>query len=416
MAIALDPQGFELARLIRPDDVVVCAQASSEPLTLTEALVAQADRIGPMTVFLGATFSDTFWPGRAPNLRFAGLGGLGNTHRVSRAAGFGVVREPYSRFSQMFASGELRCDVALISLAPGHNGEPYSTGPTCDHAIDAARHARLVIAEINEALPYAYGAFLPEDIRPHYTVRSTRTPPLYQPAEPSLEEHRIAAHVARQVPNGATIELGIGSIAEAIAQALSGHADLGLHTGMLSNGLLPLLERGVITNRGKGRHPGVSVAGMVVGGPAMYAYATRNPRLAVRHPRYTHAPDELASLRRFIAINAAIEVDLSGGVNAETVGAAYVGGLGGLPDFALGAKRSNGGSSIIALPSTARGGTVSRIVPKLSGAASIDASLVDLVITEWGVATLRGATPDERARRLVAVAHPEWRERLERSG
>ena len=151
---------------------------------------------------------------------------------------------------------------------------------------------------------------------------------------------------------------------------------------------------------------------MVVGGPALYAYATRNPRLAVRHPRFTHAPDELASLSRFIAINAAIEVDLSGSVNAETVGAAYVGGLGGLPDFAVGAKRSNGGLSIIALPSTARRGTLSRIVPRLAGAASIDASLVDLVITEWGVATLRGATPDERARRLIAIAHPEWRERL----
>ncbi|HSD52537.1 MAG TPA: acetyl-CoA hydrolase/transferase C-terminal domain-containing protein [Burkholderiales bacterium] len=409
-SVELDPAALDLARFIRPGDSVVVAQASSEPLTLTEALVAQADRLGAITIFIGASWSDTFAPDRAPSFRYVSYGALGTNARLARAGRLDIVPCHYSQLCWLFESGASRPDVVLLALSPVIGGT-MTLGASHGYALAAARRARTVIAEVNERMPWVHGGEVPADLRIDAIVRTSRPLPTYPASRIGAVERKVAARVAALVPDGATVQLGVGTLPDAVLEALAGHRDLGIHSGMLTRAVLPLLESGAVTNSRKPIDAGVTVTGLLIGDEKLYAHAHRNAALRLAAPDYTHSTAALARLPDFVSVNSAIEVDLFGRVNAEVAGGDYVGGVGGAMDFIRGAAAAPGGRAVIALPSVSRDGKASRIVASCA-TVTTPAAEADLVATEWGVASLRGVTYAERAQRLVAIAHPDHRAAL----
>lgn len=412
----IDARQLDFTALLRPGDRVVCGQGAAEPLTLTRRLVAQADSIGSLDLFVGPLLSDTFTVEKVQStaLRFRSYGAMGGASKLWAAGLLDVQPTHYSALDEVVSSEAWSADVVLLQIAPPHGGEGCSLSLANDHSAVAARHARLVIAEVNPAAPWTYDAPLP-DMQGQVVHVVAEHPPLdVTPAALSTTEQAVAARVAELVPDRATLQIGIGAIPDSVLAALAGHRDLGIHSGVIGDRVVALLEAGVVTNAYKSVDMGLTVTNTIFGTTIARAYAHANKSIRVRPTRQTHGRDSLAKVERLVSVNSALEVDLSGQVNTEMAGAAYVGSTGGLLDFARAARVSPGGRSIIALPSTARKGTVSRIVPRLSN-VTLPKSDADMVVTEHGHADLRNVSLKERARRLIAIAAPEFREDLARA-
>lgn len=404
-------EAFDIAAHVRPGDRIVVGQCTGEPLTLTEALVSAAPAIGPVEVFLGTGFSRTFRPDGPQTLRLSAYGATGTNAALSRAGRLDVLPMHYSALADAYAGGALRADVVLIQLREGRNG--FSLGLANDYVAQAARHARTVIAEVNPDVPDTSGAALPPDIRISAFVAAAKPPVEAPPSRLDDVAQRIGAHLAALIPDRATLQIGIGAIPDATLAALGGHRDLAIHSGVATDRVLDLIEAGVVTNRFKPFDQGITVANTLIGTRRLYDFANANPAVEVRPTPHTHGHCVLRQIDRFHAINSAIEVDLTGQVNSEMAGGVCVGGVGGLVDFARGGRAASGGRAIIALPSTAAGGTVSRIVPRVA-AVTLPHSDVDVVVTEHGVADLRGITLAQRSERMIAIAAPHFREDLAR--
>jgi acyl-CoA hydrolase len=416
MTIELRAEELDLARHIRPGDTVVWAQGAAEPLTLSESLVAQRHAIGPITVFLGPGYSETLQPEHADRLTFLGMSAVGTRRRLVEAGVLRLIPCRLSDVESLFESGILKADVVMLHLSPPADGTgEYSMGLVNDYLKIAMRRARTVIAQVNDCLPWTY-ADEPLDMRRvDYIVRSSRPPLEHSTREPSEVDKTIARQVAGLVPEGAVIQMGIGAMPAAILDALHGHRRLGLHSGMLSDAVVDLIKSGAVTNETKPLHRDASVTGALLGTRKLYEFAHRNPALRLVPLSVTHNIELLSRIDAFVSLNSAIEVDLSGQVNAEVAGASYIGAVGGQVDYVRAARRSRGGKSVIALPATARGNKISRIVASLNDPVVTTArSDVDIVVTEYGVAHLRGISLEQRARRLIAIAHPDFREALER--
>jgi acyl-CoA hydrolase len=416
MTIELRAEELDLARHIRPGDTVVWAQGAAEPLTLSESLVAQRHAIGPITVFLGPGYSETLQPEHADRLTFLGMSAVGTRRRLVEAGVLRLIPCRLSDVESLFESGILKADVVMLHLSPPADGTgEYSMGLVNDYLKIAMRRARTVIAQVNDCLPWTY-ADEPLDMRRvDYIVRSSRPPLEHSTREPSEVDKTIARQVAGLVPEGAVIQMGIGAMPAAILDALHGHRRLGLHSGMLSDAVVDLIKSGAVTNETKPLHRDASVTGALLGTRKLYDFAHRNRALRLVPLSVTHNIELLSRIDAFVSLNSAIEVDLSGQVNAEVAGASYIGAVGGQVDYVRAARRSRGGKSVIALPATARGNKISRIVASLNDPVVTTArSDVDIVVTEYGVAHLRGISLEQRARRLIAIAHPDFREALER--
>ncbi len=406
---------LDLARYIRPGDTVVIGQGCAEALTLTEALLDARAAIGRCTVFLGPVFSGSVRPEHGDHLRFSGYAASGSNQVLARAGLLDIVPCHYSELPTLFRDRQLAAEVVLLQAAEAEDGRLF-LGMANDHQIDAARRARSVIVEINRLVPETQGSELPEDIRIDALVRTSRAPATLPPAALGAAETAIARHVAALVPDGATIELGIGALPDAILATLTGHRDLGIHSGMLGDGVVRLAEAGALTNARKPIDCGVSVGGLLFGTRRIFDFAHRNPALRLMPPAYTHGHQVLRQVPGFIAINSAIEADLTGQVNGEMLAGAYLGAVGGQVDFLRGARAAPGGRSIIALPATAKGGSISRIVASLGdGVVTSLRSDMDVIVTEHGIAELRGLSLAQRARRMIAIAAPQFREGLERA-
>jgi acyl-CoA hydrolase len=333
--------------------------------------------------------------------------------RIADRGALDVVPERYSRMPRLFASGALRADVVLLQAAVAPDGSP-SFGLACDYVVDAARRARVVIVEANPMAPWTHGTPWPRDLRVDAWVRAAHAPLTLAPPRAGEVETAIAAHVAGLIPDGATLQVGVGALPDATLDALRGHRALGLHSGVLGDAGVRLLAAGVIDNSRKGCDAGIAVTNTVCGGADSYRFLDGLASVHVRHSDDTHGAAALARQTRLHAINGALEVDLGGQVNCEQLQGRQRGGIGGLLDFARAARESEGGLSITVLPATAAGGRASRIVPSLGGPATVGRSDVDVVVTEYGVAHLRNVPLRERARRLIAIAAPPFREALER--
>jgi acyl-CoA hydrolase len=415
MATMLDPEQLDLARWIRPGDRVAWGQCAAEPLTLTRALMAQRHRIGGrFGVFVGATWSDTLDPACADVVDFSAYCGTGANRALAEANVLDVLPCHYSEFECALARGGTnQVDVLLLQVAPAGPDGRYSLSVAHEYLVPLVESARLVMAEVNASAPWTHGGRSLGDDDIDVLVHADRPLPELPRTEPGPTDIAIARHVASCVDDGATLQLGIGSLPEAVLAQLHDRRDLGIHSGAVGDGVADLTERGVITNARKTLDAGRSVAGVMMGSRRIHAFAHRNAALQFRATSYTHAASTLAAIDRLVAINSAIEVDLTGQVNAEVASGRYLGAVGGALDFIRGARLSRGGLSIIALPSRAgRGG---RIVARLGGPVSTPRSDAALIVTEYGIADLRGASLSQRVQRMLSIAHPDDREALARA-
>jgi acetyl-CoA hydrolase len=407
---------IDLRAHIRRGDTVLVGQSTGEPRGLVETLIRQRHDLGAVTVFVGGMTSGLFQPEHADVLHFVGYGAIGRTGVLSRAGVLDVVPAHLGSLPDLFASGAIPVDVVLCQLSSSDADGRHSFGLIADYLPAAIAAARVTIAEINPNVPYTFGPTVDASDDRLITVDDNRPLPEVKRRIPSQEERAIAAQVAALVPDGATIQFGVGGAPDAVVAALGDKRELGIHTGLLGDAVLDLVEAGAITNTRKPVDVGRTVTGAIVGTERLYRWAHSNPGLVMRPVSYTHNSRVLSAFDTFYAINAALEVDLSGQINAEMLNGTYVGAVGGQGAFARAGAAATHGRSIIALPSTAADGAISRIVGRLGDAiTSTPRSDADLVVTEHGVADLRGATLRQRAERLIAIAAPAHRDALRRT-
>ncbi len=415
MTVFTTPDALELGAWLRPGDSIVWGQACGEPTTLIGSLIAQADSVGRLSAFAATSFSGLLTAAAAERFSLSSMGAIGALRQVAAVGRLGIVPCHVSQVAPMIAQGLIGCDVAFVQVSPPDEAGNHSYGLIGDFVQAAVDKARLVIAEVNEQVPFTLGDSVLPASRIDCAVRVSRAPVEVPPAPIGATDQAIAEIAARYIGDGAVLQVGIGAMPDAILRLLRDRRDLSVHSGMIGDGLVDLVQAGVVTNARKPIDAGVSITGALIGTRALYDFAARNPQIGMRNTSYTHDASVLARLPRLIAINAAIEVDLTGQVNAEQSGTQYLGGTGGQVDFVRAGSRSAGGRAITALPATAKGGTISRITTVLSGPVTTARSEVDVVVTEFGAAELKGQTLGVRARRLAAIAHPDFREDLDRA-
>jgi 4-hydroxybutyrate CoA-transferase len=321
-----------------------------------------------------------------------------------------------SDIPQLFTSQAIALDVAVVQLSvPDRHG--YCTlGTSVDAALAATQSARQVVAEINDRMPRTHGNTLIHVDRLSAFIHTDRPLHTHPPRPSTPAEDAIGEHAAGLVPDGATLQRGIGAIPDAVLRRLLDKHDLGIHTEMFSDAVVDLVEAGVITNRRKHLHPGRIITSFVVGTKRLYDYVDDNPFVEFHPCDHTNDTARIRRNDHVVAINSALEVDLSGQVCADSIGFRIYSGIGGQMDFIRGSALSKGGRPIIALPSTAARGTVSRIVPTLKPGSGVVTTRghVHWVITEYGAVNLFGLTLRQRAEALISIAHPDFRAELRR--
>ena len=402
----------DLTPYIRNGDTLLWGQAAAEPLTLTRALVAQRQSLGRVRIFLGIGLSDTLKPEHADHFHFMSYCGAGSNRNLARAGVLDIFPCAYSSFPDILKPGQPFADVVLVQVSPPDENGRYSLGLANDLLVAAIPGARVVIAEVNPLVPRTFGALTLSasdiDLLVHGSVPPIESPP----GKASPVDMLIATRVADLIEDGSTLQFGLGGVADATLALLHDRRDLGVHSGIVGDGIVELAESGALTNAMKGRDFGVSITGLLIGTRRLYEFVDGNVALGMRGNSYTHGPEVLRSLNKFVAINSAIEVDLTGQVNAEVANGEYLGAVGGAPDFLRAAHLSRGGLPIVALPSMA--GQRSRIVARLSGPVTTPRCDAGIIVSEHGIADLRGLSLAQRKRRMLDIAHPSQREMLER--
>lgn len=407
---------IDVGDFLHPGDGVWWGQGSAEPEQLVNQVLDVVDEVGPIRAFSGLTWNPRLSGDLPDLLTVISYGGLGQLRRLSRSGQLDVVPCHYSALPRMFAKGQLPCDVGLLQVSPPDKDGMVTLGIGVEYVADAIPHTRTLIAEINHQMPATVGG--PKLPLSAFAAITESDRPLVEPPKrtPDEAEQSIAKHVASIIHDGDTIQIGVGSLPEAVLEALSGHRDLGFHSGMVADGVFSLVEQGVLTGAKKEIDPGLIVTGAAF---CSHGYTNRLHEFPVefRPASYTHAPGVLSQLTSLVSINSAIEVDLLGQVGAELAGGVHIGAVGGQVDFSRAASLT-GSRSIIALRSTNGSGDRkhSTIVPTLAGGVVTTTRVdVDAVVTEYGVAMLDGCTVAERALRLIEVAAPEHRQELERA-
>jgi acyl-CoA hydrolase len=382
---------------------------------LVRSLVERRHTIPDLHVFFGTLMSDTLVPECVDGLHLSSFGGLMKAGRLTRQGLVDVIAIRVSQVPRLIESGEIPVDVALIQLAGPNEQGRFSLSLIGDYVHEMIARARVVIAEVNDQAPFTLGSTL---------IDRSDIDVLVPVSYPPLEVERripasgsdlaeVARRIATLIPDRATLQMGIGGVIDALPEHLATKHDLGLHTGVMGDAALALIESGAISNRCKEIDVGQSVTGGFFGTSRLYRWAHRNDSVAVRRLDYTHSAKVLSSFARFWSINSAVEIDLTGQVNSEMISGRYSGGVGGQLDFVNAAMASRHGRSIIGLASTAVGGSVSRISARLAdGVVSTARADVDLVVTEFGVADLRATSLRGRGERLIEISHPNFREQL----
>jgi acetyl-CoA hydrolase len=377
---------LDLAQFIRPGDGVILGQACAEPQTLAEALVTQRAAFSGTSVFLGVNYAGIVKPEHADHLRLSSYCGAGHNRALADAGVLDIHPHPYSRLAPLIRERKIPCDVALIQVSPPNARGEYSMGLAVDYLLPAIEVARAVIAEVNDRIPWTHSEKLFRKEEFALLVESSRDPALPPPARGGETEDAIARHAAAFVPDRATLEFGLGVLPDAVCAALRDKASLKIHSGTIGDGAVDLVQQGATAD-----------CAMLIGTRRLFDCARDNPAIRLRSTEFTHDPRVLASLPRFVAINSAVEVDLTGQVNAEVARGSYLGAVGGALDFIRAATFSPGGVSLLVLPAA-------RIVKALSGPVSTPRSEAGVIVTERGAADLRGCTLRERTRRLSAIS------------
>lgn len=391
--------------IVRAGDTVLIGQAASEPPTLVADLLRLAAEVGDVTAICGYTLDPVWRSARPGSPRLRSYSAQGPLRDLSRDGLVELIPVHYSRLEDHVRDGRLAADVVLLQVGPLDDDGCYPLGATVDYVVVAAEAARAVVVEVNPHMPRTHATRrLPRSL---VTAEVATSAPLaVSPTRaPTPEEVAVAKNVAALVPDGATIQVGLGALAEAIAAQLHDRHDLRVRAGLVGDWLVGLYEAGAMAPG-----PATCVTGIALGTDRLYRFLDGNAQVLLAPLSEQLAVDALAAAGPFITMNSAVEVDLFGQVNAEVAGGRYVGAVGGQVDFFRGAHVGQGGLAVVAL--AAGSSSASRIVAQLSGPVTTPKSDVDVVVTEWGIADLRCADFGERARRLAAVAHPGVRGEL----
>jgi acyl-CoA hydrolase len=407
----------EALKAVRSGDRVWVHSNCATPAILLNAMVARAGELRNVEIVHLKTLDGAVYtrPEYAGIFRHRAMF-MGENVREAVVAGRADYTPIFlSDIEGLFSSGNLPLDVVLIQVSPPDDHGYVTLGTTVGCTLNAIRWAKTVIAEVNEQMPRTHG-----DTAIHVSrisaIVETSHPLLELHPEPFTELHRrVAENVASLIPDGATLQTGIGGIPDAVLACLGNKRDLGIHSELVGDGVIDLMESGVINGERKTLHRGKAVISIALGSQRLIDFVHDNPAFEFRPICYTNDPFVVAQNDRMVAINSALQVDLTGQVCADSLGIKPYSGFGGQVDFIRGASRSKGGVPIIALLSTARRGTVSRIAPMLEPGSGVVTSRADVhyVVTEHGIAYLHGKTLRERAEALIAIADPRFRNELE---
>jgi acetyl-CoA hydrolase len=406
-----------VARL-RPGMKVLLPPGCGEPVALVGEICRQAERLPDLTLMGGIHLGE--YPFVRPEAAALRLVTWHMAPRLEDARRRGRVEFVPARYFDLVSvfnrGGVWAPDCVLVQCAPPDRAGYLSLGVAVGVALPAARRASLVLAQVNPRMPRTRGNACLHRSQIDAWVEVDEPLLEYPPPVLTDVEHTIGRHVAGLIPDGGTVQVGVGAIPQAVLEALGGHRDLALHS-LLVDASVDLIERGIVTNARKRVHRGRMDVAEAMGTRRLFEFLHGNPLVNMESSEWVHDPAVIAGLDPFVAINSALEVDLTGQVTAESLGPRQVAGIGGQFDFVLGASRASAGASVIALPATGREGAVSRIVPRLTAGAAVTTPrfLTDWVVTEFGTARLRGRGERERAAALIAVAHPRFRDELERS-
>jgi 4-hydroxybutyrate CoA-transferase len=406
----------EAVRVLKSGYRIFITGNCSVPQTIMEALNPRALELENLRLIQVLTIgkADYVRPELVPHIRVNSLFISENVREAVNDGRADFTPVFLSEIPGLFKSGRLPIDVALIQVSPPDKNGYCSYGVEVGVSKPAAESAKIVIAEVNPNMPRTLGDSFTHVSKLDYVVEVDYMLPEVQMALSSPEQEAIANHIAGIIPDGATLQMGIGGIPDAVLKKLNNHQHLGVHTELFSDGVVDLVEAGVITNERKTFHPGKIIAGFVIGTQRLYSFVDDNPIVELHPTEYINDPFNIARNERMVSINSAIQVDLTGQVCADSMGHRFYSGVGGQVDFVRGAARSKGGMPIIALLSTAKDETISRIVPTLTPGSGVITTRNDVhyVATEYGVADLFGRTIRERARMLVEIAHPKFRAEL----
>jgi len=403
---------------IKSADQVYVHCAAAAPSVLLDALVARAVElrdVGMIHLHIEGP-GPHLAPEMAPHFRHRALFVGPNARAAVNEGRADYVPVFLSDVPRLFDSGELPLDAVLVNASPPDRHGFCSLGVSVEAMHAAIRAAGTVIVQLNSQMPRTLGESFIHVNDIDLAVEVDVPPYEHRQASVGDVERKIGGFVAELIPDGATLQLGIGAIPAATALALGGHRDLGIHTEMFTDPVVDLVEAGVITGARKERNRGKIVTAFLMGSQRLYDFAHDNPMVEMRSVDFTNDTHVIRSFGTMMAINSAIEVDLSGQVVADSIGPRIYSGVGGQMDFVRGATLAPNGRAIIALPSTAAGGSVSRIVPTLGPGAGVVTTRahVRTVVTEWGIAELFGRSLRERAAALIGIAHPDHRDRLRR--
>jgi len=378
----------ELSSVIRPGDGILWGQACAEPQTLVEALVSQRSRLGAVGCFLGSSYSGIVTPEHADHLKLSSYCGIGANRALADAGVLEILPVPYSQLGSLIRDKKIGCEVLMLQVSPPNGRGEYSLGLAADYLVPALDTCRAIVAEVNEQVPWTHTERLLAKADFDLVVESSRPPATPAARPPGDLERAIARNAAAFVPNGAVLEFGIGALPDAVCSALGRHEGLRVHSGSIGDGVIELAERRIVSR--------IDCA-MLIGSRKLFDFARDNDRVRLRSSEYTHNAEVLARQPRFVAINSAVEVDLTGQVSGELAGASYVGAVGGALDFVRAANQSAGGISIVVLPA-------SRIVERVGGPVSVPRGEAGVIVTEKGAADLRGCGLRERERRMRAIS------------
>jgi len=406
----------EALRCVQSGMRVYIQPGCAEPETLVEALIQRAPFVEDVEIVHMMTMGKAPYvaPEMAGHFRHNAVFIGGNVRDAVNEGRADYTPVYLSEIEDLFESGAMPLDVALIEVSPPDSHGFCSFGVGVDTTLTAARLARYVVAQVNDEMPRTYGDSFIHVNKIDAIVESSR--PLCALKKPEVTEMQvaIARNVASLIEDGSVLQTGIGGIPDAVLPLLMDRKDLGVHSELVSDGVIPLIDAGVITGARKNFKPRKIILGFALGSKNLFDYIDNNPIFEFHPTAYTNDPALIARNDKMVAINSALQVDITGQVCSDSIGTYFYSGIGGQVDFLRGASRSNGGKPIIALSSTAKGGTISRITPMLAPGAGVVTSrgLIRYVVTEYGVAYLHGKSIRERAQALIEIAHPKFREEL----
>lgn len=401
---------------IKSNSRIVFGHAAGEPKHLVQTLVSKKDQYENVEIahMVSLGTSEYAKPGMEKHFRHNALFVGGGTRKAVEEGRADFTPCFFHEVPKFFKNGSLPVDAALIQVTPPDEEGYVSLGVSVDYTLGAARNAKLVIAQVNSMMPCTGGDSKMHVSEIDYFVKFDE--PIFELKPPTIGEveKAIGENCAKLINDGDTLQLGIGAIPDAVLLFLKDKKDLGIHSEMISDGVLELVKAGVITNSKKSIHKGKSVVTFLMGTQKLYDYVNNNSEVELYPVDYVNNPIVVMKNDNIVAINSCVQVDLMGQVASESVGLKQISGTGGQVDFVRGAAMASSGKAIMAMPSTAAKGTVSKIVPLLDEGAAVTTlrTDVDYIVTEYGIASLKGKSLRERARELINITHPDFREQL----